>query len=230
MSRHFEFDTADNIQFSAGPLSDADGGPLTVAQVIRFDNTSNFQRIVQARQTGGAEVWAVAIDSSQFFYATTAGFRNGPAGIATNTWYLYVTTKANGSAIVRDHLCNMATNVWTHADRGSALGDGTGPVNNIVCSTSDAKLDAYIAAIGVFKAVPANDAAVEALRSGIAAWQSAGFHTIWRFNDTPVNDLIGNANQTSISGTTVDTGVEPPSFSYTLGGAPVQVGAMAMFL
>ena len=99
-------------------------------------------------------------------------------------------------------------------------------------SDSGARLQAYVGAAAVRKTISGSDSAVEALRPGLAAWQSAAYAAIWRFNDTPVNDLIGDSDQTAISGTTVDTSeeFEPPNFSYSLGGAPVQAGAMAMFL
>lgn len=230
MSRHFEASTNDELQVAAGALSDADGGPFTGIVVFRLDTVSVFQRLMRARTSGGAEVWAIAIDSGQIYVATTAGFRACVSGLLANTWYMYVATKANGSAIIRDHLLNMNTGVWTHANRGAALGDGTGTVDNVLFSDSGARVDGYIAAAAVGEFVPSSDAAVEAYSTGIAPWLAAGVSSLWRFNDSPVNDLTGNgSNQNAIVGTTVDTGVEPPSFSYSLGGQ-IQTGALALFL
>lgn len=215
MSRHFEASTNDELQVSAGNVSGIDGGPITYVAVINFDGVSAFQRLTRARTAALAEVWASAIDTGQMYYATGAGFVGGISGLSASTWYLYAVTKATGASTVRDHLCVMSTDTWTHADRGS-VGDGTGPVDNLLFSDTGARLDAYVAAIAVYSSV-LNDAAIEALRPGLAAWMSAGPAALWRFNDTPVDDLTGGgANQTAISGTTVDTGVEPPSFSYSL--------------
>lgn len=217
MSRHFERDfTTDLLTLSPGGAAGFDGGPLSIAVVFRLDQVGSDQVLVRARTAGGAMVWDVLVSAGQLFFETTAGFRSCVAGLAADTWYLYAVTKPNGSGQVRDHLCVMATDTWTHADRGTPLGDGTGPVDHIRMSdgSGSGRVDGYIAAAGLFGVV-LDDAAVEALRPGLAAWVAASAAALWRLNDTPVDDLTaGGADQTAIDGTTVDTGVEPPGFSY----------------
>jgi hypothetical protein len=222
VSRHFERDFAtDLLTFSAGALSTVDGGPLTFVAVFRLDQVSNDQVIVRARTAANATVWDVIHSGAQLFFETSAGFVGCSSGLSANTWYMWVVTKGNGSSTVRDHLCVMtaagAGDTWTHTNRGS-LADGSGTVDHVRVSdgTGSARMDGYVAAEAVFTSV-LDDTAVEALRTGLAAWASAGPASMWRFNDTPVNDLgSAVANQLSIDGTTVDTGVEPPAFSYSL--------------
>lgn len=213
-SRHFERSfTTDQLTLAAGDLATVDGGPITLAMVFRLDDVSPFQLLVQARTSGLAEVWAIGVDGGTLFFATSAGFRDGPT-VSANTWYQYVATKAGGSAVVRDHLRNLSTGSWTHSDRGSALGDGSGTVSTVrVSDGSSARIDGYIAALGCGGFTPANDAAVEAY-SGLSAWISAGMAAVLRMSDTPVNDLVGSTDQSALSGTTVET--EDPGSNFTL--------------
>jgi len=230
MSRHFERDfTTDQLAASAGGLSSVDGGPMTLAIVFRLDTVAPTQSIISARTAADAMVWELTSDSGTLFFNTSAGFRTCVSGLSVNTWYLYAVGKPNGSATVRDHLCVMSTDTWTHADRGT-LGDGSGTVDHLRFSDGAVnRVDGYYAAAAVYSSV-LGDLAVEALRPGLSAWASAGPAALWRFNDTPVDDLVGTSDQASISGTTVDTGVEPPGFSYALGGAVIVPGVLAASL
>jgi hypothetical protein len=134
--------------------------------------------------------------------------------IAGTTWYMFAVTKAAGNSQLRSHLCDMATGVWTHTNRG-VLNDSVGPIDHIWFGRAfGSYLGGNIAAAG---AGPVNlsDVAVELLRPGLANWVDAAIAPIWRFNDTPVNDLtVTGANQTAIQGTTVNTALEPPTFDY----------------
>lgn len=235
MSRHFERSfTTDLLQLAAGGLTGVDGGPITVVIVFNADDVGNDQALLRARTSGAAVIWDVLISGGQLFYETSAGF-TGCSTISTGTWYMWAVTKAGGSATVRDHLCVMSTNTWTHTDRGT-MSDGTGTVDNLRISDGSGsnRYDGYVAAEGVWSSV-LNDAAIEALRPGLSAWVSAGVIALWRLNDTPVDDLTGNgANQTLLDGTTVDLGVEPPNFDYNLappvveGTATVDLGALTI--
>lgn len=219
MSRHFERSfTTDHLVLSAGAVATVDGGPMTLVVVFRLDQTAPDQGLISGRRSDEGTVWEDFQSGGGLFPSTSAGFRTGVAGLVADTWYMYVTTKAGGSAVLRDHLCVMATDTWTHADRGAALGDGTGPVDHVQIGDATNRIDGYVAAAGVI-AASLNDAAVEALRSGLAAWISAGAAAVWRLNDSPVNDLTGGgADQTLLDGTTVDLGVEPPTFDYNVAG------------
>lgn len=220
MSRHFERSfTTDQLTVAAGLMAPLDGGPMALAVVFRLDPTGGTQLICTARTAANALVWDLIYDTGTLFFSTTAGFRTMVGGLVASTWYLYVVEKTNGSAILRDHLCDMSTDIWIHANRGAALADGTGPVDSVRFSDGAGgnRLDAYLAVAALFPATFAGDAAVETLRPGLTPWSLASPAALWRFNDTPVNDLTGNgADQASISGTTVDLLVEPPNFSYVV--------------
>jgi hypothetical protein len=219
MSRHFERDFAtDNLVVAAGGLTGQDGGPITIGLCFRLDQVSDGTNLMRARTAASGTMWQALVFSGQMFFIVGGNFRGG-ASVSTNTWYLYFATKANGSAVAREHLCDMSTDVWTHADLGSAMPDAAGAVDSVIFSDPGTdRLDGFIAASAVWDSV-LTDLQIEGLRSGLSAWVSTSPQALWRFNDTPVNDLTaGGANQTAITGTTVDTGVEPPSFSYSLAG------------
>lgn len=241
MSRHFERSfTTDHIVYAPGSLVTADGGPMSAVIVFRMDQTGPDQQLMSARRVDEGQVWNILQSGGALFIETSAGFRSGPTGLLTDTWYMYLWSKNSGSAVIRDHLCEMATDTWTHTDRGGALADGTGPVDHLQMGDVAMRLDGYIAAGAVAQFIPADDAAVEAMRPGLAEWLAGGFSTgaLWRMDDTPVDDLTGNgADQTLLDGTTVDLGVQPPSFSYVLdpptevtlaGAIPMQTAAFSV--
>lgn len=217
----FSLGDSDYVTFGAGGLSGVDGGPITVALLFRADGLTGDRDLMAAVSAGGSVLWGVNQSGGQIFVACGGGFIGG-ASISTGTWYLYLWTKPAGSSQVRDHLCDMSTGVWTHANRG-VLGDSAGPVDHLwLGRVYGSYLDGYIGAAGV-GATEYTDADCEALQFGLRPWITAdateparaALDAVWRGNDTPMDDLsTAAADQSAIQGTSVNTGVEPPSFDY----------------
>lgn len=216
MSRYFEreffSDPSGYIDVAAGALSAVAGGPWTIGLIFRMDATTNDREMMSARNVGGNSVWALLVSGGQMF-VTASGFRGGFSP-AINTWYMAWYTKAAGNSQVREHICNMATGVWAHADLGTLNDSGTGPVTAIRFSGTSNGPGSYFAAAAVENSV-LTDAQVESLQFTLRSWVDLPLDAVWRFNDTPVDDLgTAGADQSVIRGTTVNTGVEPPSFDY----------------
>lgn len=232
MSRHFTKAAHDFVTFGPGAIPA--GGPLTVIIVFRLDSAGTHD-LLMTQNAGASTVWALNWSGGQCFATFGGGFRSGQTGMTTDTWYMYAFTKGAGTATVRDHLCTMtsagAGDTWTHADMVGTIADGTGPIDHMWLGRAFGDwLGGYVAATATFGSV-LNDAAVEALRPSLSAWVSAGAVSLHVGNDTPMDDhTVGNADQTAVSGTTVDTGTEPPAFGgiETTGTAAAALGGLTV--
>lgn len=62
------------------------------------------------------------------------------------------------------------------------------------------------------------------LETSLQKWVDASADALWPYNQastgTPVDDIVGAADQSSLTGTTVITGDDPPGFSFSLGQTP----------
>lgn len=209
----------DSAYLTMNPGASAVGGPFLFAVVFRVDSIGSDQDLCRAETAASGVVWAMNCSGGQLFWSMGGSFV-GCDTIAANTWYLFVITKAAGAAQVRSHLCNMATDVWAHTNRGPLL-DSAEPIDHVYIGRAfNSYLNGYIAAMAVGASNP-DDTAVQALRPGLLSWVTAGMAPIWRLNDTPVADLSGGSgSQSAIQGTVVNTAIEPPGFDYTTDVGP----------
>jgi hypothetical protein len=187
--------------------------------------------------TGSSNViYGVNPYGSGFVWYTAGGNAlQGPAYNADET-YLTLFTKNAGTSEVRSHTYNYETDTWSHANHGS-LGTGANapaqaPFQMGRWDGVDEYLDGWLAVAAIWvDTMPwatdgSGDAAIEAagLEVDYQNWIDAGPAHAWRFNQdsvaTPVVDDVGSADQTSISGTSVDTTQVPPGFDFSFVAAP----------
>lgn len=223
MSRRFEINVipanSGYVTLTPDAVANLVGGPLSIALIFKLDSVTGDKDLFIAKTAGdAATVWGVNQSGGQVFYTIGAPFVGGGT-VLPNTWYLLGITKAPGSSQVREHLCNMETDAWTHVNRG-VLNDTAGPIDHIYFGRAFGAYMGGYAALAAAGNEILDDAAWEAIRPGLAQWLAAGFDALWKFNDTPVDDLVGNADQIAIQGTSVDLNVEPPNFSYDLAPEP----------
>lgn len=223
--RHFAGTAfSDFVVFDAGNLAGFDGGPGTFAVVWRAHTVSAAMGLFRAYAGGGTGLWAVNpfSDGTTYFATSPSAFVQGPA--YSTGWLLTAYTKAAGSSAVRSHQLDLGTGAWSHAAEGT-IGDAAAAVATVEVGRFNAGevLDGDIAALAFFD-VEMDDATVEAtLGSAAADWLAAGPLAMWMFDQAstsdPVLDLTGGgADQTSVSGTAVLTGDDPPNFDLSLAG------------
>lgn len=221
MSRYFERAVipGDSGYLTLSPGAAATGGPFTFLIVFRLDSIAQDRDLAMAQTAAAGTVWALNHSGGQLFWSMGGGFVTLTSVLA-NTWYMLGVTKPAGNAQVRAHLCDMAADSWSHGNVG-ALNDSAGPIDHIWFGRAfGSYLGGYIAAAAT-GAINPGDSAVEALRPGLAQWLAAPLAPVWRMNDIPVADLGGSgANQTALQGTTVNTAIEPPNFSYDTSTEP----------
>lgn len=202
----------DTIGLALGSLGFA-FGPGTIAAIIR-----------RAADSGAAETIlkvGVSVISAQYQMQLSSVGRlqlqvgatvqslTGLNVLAADGWVLVAVSKATGTVAARLHKYVFSTATWTHADSGNtAANSGVAATAARIAATQSPAVffGGDIGILGVSNTV-LNDAAIEALTSGEAAWDSAGFVAKWMLDQastaTAVQDDIGAAHQSAITGTSV---------------------------
>lgn len=232
----------DNIITSAAALEQMSYG--TVAYIFKRRGTG-YRTALAFDTSSNNTQWATGWNDSNALYMWTNDGSNGPSVASTTTHYLVVVRKGDGVLTPRFSLYDFVAATWTHAAGSLAIGNG--PVAGVSGVTGFdwggaelADADFYVRAAWAnevqWSADAAGDAAIEAagLHTSYSNWVTAtsGTNTaLWRFDQAsttdPVNDQTGNgANQTSIVGTTVVTGDDPPGFSWGGGTTHSAAGAV----
>ena len=210
----------DFITLAAGSVTPLDAGPITLFGVWKA-NLTHAGAILCARgainPVFGNNPFS---DGSEYF---TAGTFVGRPYTFGDGWVITTWTKAGGNSMVRHHRCVLSTDTWAHTDTSAMTDSANGPVADITIGRWAASGDFFngrIAAVAVYESV-LSDEQIEALRNGMVAVMDAAPVGAWRFNQsnvgTAVEDLTGNgADQSAITGTSVVTGDDPPSFNLSL--------------
>jgi hypothetical protein len=154
------------------------------------------------------------------------------AAPASDGWCVYAVTKPNGNATVRGHKVVIATGVPTHTNdsqMGNGLSVSGGRVQVGRWQSSDL-LDGWVA-LGACWDKALSDGEVESLAVGLQAWLDTDPVALWLFTQvsvaTAVTDEIGDADQASITGTTVDPNEGPAPFDWSTSGPTAKTLAEA---
>lgn len=221
--------TSDTVVFSVGGLANMDYG--TLAFLFKTATTTGGRQLFQAHTSGGSgNCISTYVSDSKVGWFNGSGVSETTVGLisSTATWYLVVVRKATGNVAPRWSTYDYNANTWNHQD-GAALVDGGAPGAGgsirldfqVTAEFWNGKLAVSAAwADSVrWSSDATGDAQIEAsgLKSSLQAWVAASPTALWRW-DQPVadgvQDIVGSADQTSISGTTRVTNDDPPGFSF----------------
>lgn len=202
----------DQITTALGSLGFA-FGPGTIAAVVRRTADSGvFEVIIKAGTSTVTGAYRLQIETSHrlaLVCGTTVASSPSVLVNAADGWCLVAASKATGSVLARLHKCVLSTGVWTHANASANVGNSGTPSTSARIGATQAASGFFAGDIGILAVsnVVLNDAAIEALASGEAAWSSAGFVALWppsEFGDmSTLQDVVGGADETSITGTSV---------------------------
>lgn len=139
---------------------------------------------------------------------------------ATDGWCIYAITVVDSTGVVRCHKYVFSTDTWTHsdADNTASVSSPAASLIHIAKNQGGGPLfvDANYLIAGVWDAV-LDDATVETLEPGYAAWVNATPKELWRFNSTSaITPTVGNSAQVARTGTTLDTGDAPATWDDSL--------------
>lgn len=222
-----EFDGVDDqIRCAPGAVSDVTFGALTIAFIVKWFSTEQGSPIYAGNTTGGDSIrMDVETFSGTLYFAVEDNHVVMGSAPAENVWHLVAVSKTTGSDVPRFHHYDYSAGVWAHQDGDSTQVDGTNVLDYVDIGPWDGVdfTDGRLAVLGVF---PANytDTAIETagMEAALQNWVDDGPAALWPFDQdsvsTPLEDITGNgADQTSITGTTVVTGDDPPGFDFSLG-------------
>src|SRR5262245_21541853 len=211
----------------------------TMAVICKFDTIASDRALGHLHQAGNTWVASTIQCGSGSTWTNHDGATASDSGISISTgiWYCAVVRKASGTQFPRYSVYNYNTGLWTHAQGGSQQVNHSAPgaSGDIQFSFQDNASDIFdgrIAARGLWSntlpwtADSSGDTAIAAsgIEDAASNWLSNNPTAFWLFNQasvaTPVEDLstTGTADQSSITGTTVITGDDPPGFDFSLGG------------
>jgi hypothetical protein len=145
--------------------------------------------------------------------------------IANDTWYVFAVRKATGTATPSAKLWNAATGAvvadWTNGS--GTLDDDTNLWDELQLGNrvNDFPLNGKMGGVALFSS-DVGTTVGDTFGTGLQEWLDATPVGMWPLTQastaTPVADEVGDADQTAITGTSVDTGDDPAAFDLTLGG------------
>jgi hypothetical protein len=212
------------VTCSTGGLAALDGGPVTMACIIKLTDSVNGAILYAGTSTSSVS-FAMEIFSNQYSFTTSAGGQNCVGGINSDNWHMACISKASGTATPRGHKYVYDTDTWTHSNAAGTLADGastpgSGGVIQLGRYATTEYINADIAIIGCWDRV-LSDAEAELLPFSLQSWYHTGPVGLWVLDqaDTAVKvlDVTGNgANESALTVTSVST-VSLPVFSYGFG-------------
>lgn len=233
-----EFAVNEYVQWSIGTagLDVLAQAAFTVVGVAKIVDASADGALLDLSNAGTSRaLWGHNTADMRYLRGSFQDPGGGPAWGTGDDWVLVAWTKVSGTVNLRFHKCVLSSDTWTHQDSTNTVDSDDNTCT--FASTrpnddGDFVFRGRIAAIAAYDSV-LNDAAVEALRDSFTDWLAAGAIAAWRFDQANTSDPIddqtaGGADQTTLVGSTVVTGDDPPGFSFDDGavaGSGVGFGA-----
>jgi hypothetical protein len=222
--------TSDRLVRSIGSLDGFAYG--TIAAILKVASVAAGQKTLFCFRTSGDSHIDDPMAVSTARMSWSGGCQFDPNPLVTTTWYCMVLRKDTGSVIPRLSTYNYNSTSWLHDAGSIAVVDVTGvDSTDIITLDTGSGSEAWNGRVAVqaawtnevhWSADASGDSAIEAagLETALQNWVDEAPDALWPFNQAstsdPVDDIIGGADQSSVSGTTVVTGDDPPGFSFDL--------------
>lgn len=230
--------TTDRVS-CAGTGAASFNGAHTIVGIVKLNALTADKGIVSFGN--GATNLASLADASTnrigYYTATELCVPSFSEGIVTGVWYIFAISKAAGTNFARFHVKPLGSGSWDHAAGGSSTIADKASVNTTVdfgrFVDNSGSQDCRIAAAALYTA-ELTDLAIESIQTtpSMQKLKDLGAVSLWNLNQasvaTPVDDIIGAADQSSISGTTVVQDTVPGWDATTPTGGNTFFGASAM--
>ena len=199
------------------------GGAWSFAAIVKQTTTGTHSLI--SLQASGGNRGGMWITNTGLLNAISNAGNEAQFGITLplNVWVLVAVTRVAGSnRTPRGHMYRYDTGVWAHAAGNATIDNDNTALTHIELgrSFSDWFYIGLMANAGAWNRA-LSDVEVEGLELALQAWVDSTPVALWPLNQastaTAVQDIIGTADQTAITGTSVSAD-EPAGWSYTLGG------------
>lgn len=217
----------DEIRCAIGSC-DRNAGGTTFGILCKKNVNAVWQALIGLHNTLGTAVQAIEISNANSLYwdlDVTGQSVDGQVTVADGWVTLLFGKAAGATATARASKLIMSSGVWAHSDAGGTMTDGVMPgASGTVRFGEWEDGDDFNGWLGCAAVWASNlsDVAREAIAPGLQAWKNSNPVGLWAFNQdsvaTAVVDLMGNgADQSAITGTSVDAAEVPPNFSFSLG-------------
>ncbi|MDG4826029.1 hypothetical protein O7635_29620 [Asanoa sp. WMMD1127] len=219
----------DEIVTGVGALSAMTHG--TVAFIMKRTGSGAVEAMFAPHSSDGTFRGEVGTSTGNAWQWYSGAASIGGA-LTNNRWFFVVARKPAGTSTPRFSSYDYTGGTWQHVNGANARAAWTPAGVGGSIKMSAAGSDFPLAKVAVraawsnalpFAADTAGDAAIEAsgMHLSAAAWLTRGPNAMWLFNQadisTPVPDITGGgANQTAITGTSVDTTDPPPGFNFAI--------------
>lgn len=230
--------SSDDIRFAKGGW--AATGALTIAVLVKRTANNTWDALVSPHTTGNVGTCGFELtDNSGGAFSNRLSYFAGGSGDAANNanqqllaadgWAIVAMRKAAGTNAADFHLFKLGTSTWTTAPAGA---NSPNPASS---AGGDIRIGSYegtdwaamrLALVAVWDS-QLSQVQVEALSTGLttSAWtgHAVAPKAVWQFNQasvaTSVTDLVGTSTQSTLNGTTVVTGDDPPSWTFAGSGS-----------
>jgi hypothetical protein len=229
-----EFDGVDDVIITAsGGLGQIVNGAFTWVLLVKPTTLAGPEAMAMSAGPGASDVIDGVYDNGAGVIAragTFGGDKFFGVGMTASAWQVIGYAHPAGTTTCRGHRKVLGSGSWTHVDTSS------GTLANISESVDNWRFgqfpdgtgekDMRLAVVAFWKGTALTDTDYVNIESNAttAFVQSLSPSALWEFNQastgTAVDDLIGTADQSSITGTTVIGGDDPAWTFATTAAAP----------
>jgi hypothetical protein len=195
-------------------------GAFSIVGVVRPTSLTTGEGFLGLRSSGVMVASLADGGSGKLALYTDTLEASAIVGLTAGDHQIIALTKAAGAVAVRFHRKAVGTGSWTHTSSGGTHPDVAGVVDEVVlggfnpANTSGVK-DFDGAVFALFSGLELVDSDIEAIQTFATSQflYDLGATNLWNLNQasvaTSVVDQIGDADQNTITGTTVVTGSDP---------------------
>jgi hypothetical protein len=195
-------------------------GAFSIVGVVRPTSLTTGEGFLGLRSSGVMVASLADGGSGKLALYTDTLEASAIVGLTAGDHQIIALTKAAGAVAVRFHRKAVGTGSWTHTSSGGTHPDVAGVVDEVIlggfnpANTSGVK-DFDGAVFALFSGLELVDSDIEAIQTFATSQflYDLGATNLWNLNQasvaTSVVDQIGDADQNTITGTTVVTGSDP---------------------
>jgi hypothetical protein len=228
--------SGDRIRLSGGSVGAVANSDFSLYALVRPSVVSGADRGILSLQVGTSElIVSLGTNGQNIGFISSDDYEVAYVNLVVNVWHHLVITKAGGTTSARAHGAVLGSGSWTRTDTGTTITDEASSVDRIeIGSFLDGNTFAGLIAVAALFPTQLTNGNVDSIDTTPSTQQliTLGAAGVWELNQastaTAVDDAVGTADQTAITGTTVDTDNDPTwtflSTAFSAGGSIMRPG------
>lgn len=184
------------IEVSAGWLNGESTRGKTYAFYFRPKNLSSDSELFHGPSYNNIDLyWSAGANSMRWYNSSGGADLNPNLSMVTNNWYIFV-FESDGSGNADIHRWTESTGTWSHTSGLGTIGNGTYTTGTLFFS-HDPYFNMDIVAAAIWDR-QLNTTEIETLDDSYAAWEELNPESLWRFDNTTIEDLGSAGNMDAI--------------------------------